>query len=47
MEIWDIGDLRNANYNGIIIENSGLNAAYDYGELIPFNAGQCGPVRLV
>ena len=41
MEIWDIGDLTNANYNGIIIENSDLNGEYR-GGLIRIDAGQCG-----
>ena len=41
MEIWDIGDLTNANYNEIIIENSDINPWNSGGELIPFNAGQC------
>ena len=42
MEIWDIGDLTNANYNGIIIENSDLNELYFYGELIRIDANECG-----
>ena len=42
MEIWDIGDLTNANYNGIITENSDLSEYYYYGELIRIDAGQCG-----
>ena len=42
MEIWDIGDLTNANYNGMIIENSDVNGLNRYGELIRIDAGQCG-----
>ena len=42
MEVWDIGDLTNANYNGIIIENSGLNLRSYYGELIRIDGDQCG-----
>ena len=42
MEIWNIGDLTNANYNGVIIENSDLNGRYEFGELILIDGDQCG-----
>ena len=42
IEIWDIGDLTNANYNGMITENSDQNGEYHYGELIRIDADQCG-----
>ena len=47
MEIWNIGDLTNANFcmwcfNGVIIENSDLNGWYEFGELILIDGDQCG-----
>ena len=46
MEIWDIGDLTNANYNGVIIENSDLNSWYYGGQLIRIDGDQCGQGKI-
>ena len=41
MEIWDVEDLTNLNYEGKLVEYPDIQFDTDYGELILINSDQC------